>query len=83
MDELSGFVVAVALVRPSKRLAEVDPPAVRRKMKDKAFARAVSRDMLLSGAAGLGVEYDDLVREVVAGLVPVADRLGLDAAGES
>jgi putative nucleotidyltransferase with HDIG domain len=77
VDELSGFVIAVALVRPSKRVADVTPDAVRRKMKDKAFARAVSRDMLLAGAAGLGVELDDLVRDTVEALSAVADRLGL------
>jgi len=78
VDELSGFVIAVALVRPSKRVADVEPAAVRKKMKDKAFARAVSREMLLAGAADLGVEFDDLVREVVVALSAAADRLGLE-----
>lgn len=80
VDELSGFVIAVALVRPSKRVADVDPVAVRKKMKDKAFARAVSREMLLAGAADLGVDFDDLVREVVVALTGAADRLGLEGA---
>jgi len=78
VDELSGFVIAVALVRPSRRVADVDPAAVRKKLKDKAFARAVSREMLLAGAADLGVEFDDLVREVVKALEGAADRLGLE-----
>ncbi len=78
VDELSGFVTAVALVRPSKRVADVDAPAVRKKMKDKAFARAVSRDMMLSGAADLGMPFEDLVTEVVNALAAVADRLGLE-----
>lgn len=78
VDELSGFVIAVALVRPSKRVADVEPAAVRKKMKDKAFARAVSRDMLLAGAAGLGVEFDDLVRDTVAALSANAGALGLE-----
>lgn len=78
VDELSGFVIAVALVRPSKRVADVEPGAVRKKMKDKAFARAVSREMLLAGAADLGVEFDDLVRDVVGALSLAADRLGLE-----
>jgi len=78
VDELSGFVIAVALVRPSKRVADVEPAAVRKKMKDKAFARAVSREMLLAGAADLGVEFDDLVRDVVIALKAAAGRLGLE-----
>jgi len=77
VDELCGFVTAVALVRPSKRVAEVEPSSVRKKMKDKAFARAVSREMMLAGAEDLGVTFDDLVVEVVAALSSVADRLGL------
>lgn len=78
MDELSGFVTAVALVRPSKRVAEVDVAAVRKKMKDKAFARAISRKMLLTGAADLGLEFDDLATEVTRALTRIADRLGLE-----
>jgi putative nucleotidyltransferase with HDIG domain len=81
VDELSGFVIAVALVRPSKRVADVDPSSVRKKMKDKAFARAVSRDMLLTGARDLGVEFDDLVRDVVVALTAVAGPLGLEGTG--
>src|SRR5205814_2396288 len=77
VDELCGFVTAVALVRPSKRVAEVEPSSVRKKMKDKAFARAVSREMMLAGAEDLGIPFDELVLEVVAALSRVADRLGL------
>lgn len=77
VDELSGFVIAVALVRPSKAVRDVDAPAVRRKMKDKAFARAVPREMLLKGADDLQIPFDDLVTDVVAALDRVADRLGL------
>lgn len=77
VDELSGFVTAVALVRPSKAVRDVDAAAVRRKMKDKAFARAVSREMMLAGADDLGVPFDDLVAEVVRALSAGADRLGL------
>jgi len=76
VDELCGFVTAVALVRPSKRVAEVEPSSVRKKMKDKAFARAVSREMMLAGAEDLGVPLDELTTEVVAALSGVADRLG-------
>lgn len=80
VDELCGFVTAVALVRPSKRVAEVEPPSVRKKMKDKAFARAISREMMLAGAADLGVPFDELTTEVVAALAGAADRLGLAGA---
>ena len=79
VDELSGFVTAVALVRPSKSLADTDARAVRRKMKDKAFARNVNRDDLVEGAADLGVELDDLIEFVVDALKPVAGQLGLSA----
>jgi len=80
VDELCGFVTAVALVRPSKRVAEVEPSSVKKKMKDKAFARAISRDMMLAGAADLGVPFDELIAEVVAALSGIADRLGLAGA---
>jgi len=58
-DELAGFITAVALVKPSKSLAEVDAKSVRKKMKDKAFARSVSREDIINGAAGLGIELDE------------------------
>lgn len=58
-DELSGFITAVALVKPSKSLNEVDAKSVRKRMKDKAFARAVSRDDITNGAAALGVDLDE------------------------
>ena len=77
VDELTGFVTAVALVRPSKAVRDVDAAAVRKKMKDKAFARAVSRDMMLKGAEDLQVAFDELVAEIVTALDRVADRLGL------
>ena len=80
VDELCGFVTAVALVRPSKRVAEVEPSSVRKKMKDKAFARAVSREMMLAGAEDLGVPFDELIAQVVTALSGVADRLGLAGA---
>ncbi len=77
VDELTGFITAVALVRPSRAVRDVDAQAVRRKMKDKAFARAVSREMMLKGAEDLQVPFDELVAETVAALDGVADRLGL------
>jgi putative nucleotidyltransferase with HDIG domain len=77
VDELCGFVTAVALVKPSKAIRDVDAGSVRKKMKDKAFARAVSREMMLKGAEDLGVPFDDLVGEVVGAMEAEADRLGL------
>jgi predicted hydrolase (HD superfamily) len=76
-DELAGFLVAVALMRPTRRLADVEPSHVRKRMKDKAFARAVPRDMLLAGADELGIEFDDHVANMVRYLTPVAPEVGL------
>lgn len=76
-DELTGFVVAVALVRPNKRLAEVDVAAVRKKMKDKAFARAVNREELLKGAEALGLPFDEHVQNVIRAMSEIAEELGL------
>lgn len=78
VDELSGFVIAVARVRPNKSIHEVDVAAVKKKMKDKAFARAVSRDDIVHGAAELGIPLDDVIANVIAGLQADAERLGLD-----
>ena len=76
-DELAGFLVAVALMRPSKRLADVGPASVRKRMKDKAFARAVPREMLLAGAEELGLDFDAHVANMVRHLTPVAPEVGL------
>src|SRR5882672_379132 len=78
VDELCGFVTAVALVRPSKAVRDVEATSVRKKMKDKAFARAVSRDMMLKGAEDLAIPFDDLVAEVVRAMDDAAERLGLE-----
>src|SRR5438132_5178316 len=80
VDELCGFVTAVALVKPSRAVRDVDATSVRKKMKDKAFARAVSREMMLRGADDLGVPFDDLVTEVVRALDDRAEALGLAGA---
>ena len=77
VDELSGFVMAVARVRPSKSIQEVDVTAVKKKMKDKAFARAVNREDIVRGAAELGMPLDDVIAEVITALKSDADRLGL------
>jgi predicted hydrolase (HD superfamily) len=77
VDELTGFVTAVALVRPNKRLDEVEPKNVRKKMKDKAFARSVNREDITKGAAELGVDLDEHIAEVIEAMRPVAAELGL------
>jgi putative nucleotidyltransferase with HDIG domain len=77
VDELSGFVIAVARVRPSKSIHEVDVAAVKKKMKDKAFARAVNRDDIMRGAEELGMPLDDVIAEVIVALKSEAERLGL------
>jgi putative nucleotidyltransferase with HDIG domain len=76
-DELAGFLVAVALMRPSRRLADVEPAHVRKRMKDKAFARAVPREMLLAGAEELGLEFHAHVGNMVRFLTAVAPEVGL------
>jgi putative nucleotidyltransferase with HDIG domain len=76
-DELAGFITAVALVKPGKSLAEVDPSSVRRKMKDKAFARSVNREDITAGARELGVELDEHIAFVLEAMKPIADQLGL------
>ncbi len=77
VDELSGFVRAVALVRPTKSLEEVTPRSVRRKMRDKAFAKDVNRDDILKGADELGVDLDEHIAFVVESMKPVSLRIGL------
>src|SRR2546429_2688708 len=77
VDELSSFVVAVALVRPTKSIQDVDVRAVKKKMKDKAFARAVNREDIVRGAEELGMPLDDVIAEVIAALKTDAHRLGL------
>jgi predicted hydrolase (HD superfamily) len=77
VDELSSFVVAVALVRPTKSIHDVDVRAVKKKMKDKAFARAVNRDDIIRGAEELGMPLDDVIAQVIAALKDDAARLGL------
>jgi putative nucleotidyltransferase with HDIG domain len=77
VDELSSFVVAVALVRPTKSIQDVDVRAVKKKMKDKAFARAVNREDIGRGAEELGMPIDDVIRDVINALQADAHRLGL------
>jgi len=77
VDELTGFVTAVALVRPNKSIDEVDVAAVRKKMKDKGFARAVNREDITKGAEQLGVDLDEHIAFVIDALRPVATELGI------
>lgn len=78
VDELTGLVTATALVRPSKSVHEVDAKSVRKKMKDKAFARGVSREDVISGAEELGVELDAHIQFVIDAMRREAVALGLN-----
>ena len=77
VDELTGLITAVTLVRPNKSLFEVDSAAVRKKMKDKAFARSVNRDDIVKGAAALGIDLDEHIAFVIEAMKPAAGELGL------
>jgi predicted hydrolase (HD superfamily) len=77
-DELAGFITAVALIKPSKSLAEVDVKSVRKRMKDKAFARKVNRDDIINGAAALGVDLDEHIARCIEAMKAIATDLGLD-----
>jgi predicted hydrolase (HD superfamily) len=79
-DELAGFITATALVKPSKSLAEVDAKSIRKKMKDKAFARSVSRDDIVNGAADLGVDLDQHIAFCIEAMQKIAQELGLSGA---
>jgi predicted hydrolase (HD superfamily) len=76
-DELSGLITATALVKPSKSIFEVDAKSVRKKMKDKAFARTVNRDDIINGAADLGVDLDEHIAFCIEAMKANADALGL------
>jgi len=77
-DELAGFITACALVKPGKSLAEVEAASVRKKMKDKAFARSVNRQDIVTGAAELGVELEEHIGFCIEAMKGVAGELGLD-----
>jgi predicted hydrolase (HD superfamily) len=77
VDELTGLITATALVRPSRSVHEVDARSVRKKMKDKAFARGVNRDDVVAGATALGVDLDEHIDFVVAAMRGSAESLGL------
>ena len=77
-DELAGFITACTLVKPGKSLAEVEAKSVRKKMKDKAFARSVNRDDIVNGAADLGVELEEHIAFCIEAMRGMARELGLD-----
>lgn len=80
VDELTGLITATALVRPSRSVLEVEPKSVRKKMKDKAFARGVNRDDVVNGAADLGVDLDEHIAFVIGAMQAAAPSLGLAGA---
>jgi putative nucleotidyltransferase with HDIG domain len=77
-DELAGFITATALIKPNKSLAEVDAKSVRKRMKDKAFARSVSREDIINGAADLGIDLDEHISFCIEAMKVVAKDLGLE-----
>jgi predicted hydrolase (HD superfamily) len=84
-DELCGFLVACALVRPTKSLDDLEVSSVKKKLKDKAFARSVNRDDIHQGVAELGISLDEHIRFVIDALRPVQKQIGLNPsnAGEA
>ncbi|PYX26861.1 MAG: HAD family hydrolase [Acidobacteria bacterium] len=80
-DELAGFITACTLVKPSKSLSEVEAKSVRKKMKDKAFARSVNRDDIVNGAADLGVELEEHIAFCIEAMKGIATELGLEGMG--
>ena len=83
VDEVTGFASAVALVRPDKRIASVTPASFKKKMKDKAFARAVNREDMTRGAAALGVPFDEHLQVVIDAMSGIAGELGLAGTEEA
>jgi putative nucleotidyltransferase with HDIG domain len=77
VDELVGFITAVALVQPSKRVADVQVSSVKKKLKDKAFARSVNREDIYLGIADLGITLDEHIPFTLQALTAVAEQLGL------
>ena len=82
-DELAGFITATALVKPGKSLAEVEAKSVRKKMKDKAFARSVNRDDIINGAAEMGVDLEEHIAFCTEAMKGIATELGLAGASSS
>jgi predicted hydrolase (HD superfamily) len=81
IDELTGFVTAVALVRPSKSLRDLEVKSVRKKWKDKAFARGVDREIIERGAKMMGEPLEWLIENTIAALSPIEKEIGLGIGG--
>ncbi len=77
IDELTGLITAVTLVRPSKKLAEVEVKSVKKKWKEKQFASGVNREVIQIGSEKLGMPLDELIAESIKGMQEVADKIGL------
>ena len=82
-DELAGFITAATLVRPDKSLHSLEAKSVKKRMKDKAFARSVSRDDISNGAASLGVELEEHIQFCIEAMRQIAPQLGLDGSAAS
>jgi putative nucleotidyltransferase with HDIG domain len=81
-DEIAGFITASALVKPNKSLAECEAKSVRKKMKDKAFARSVNRDDIINGAADLGIDLEEHIAFCIEAMKGIAAELGLAGVGQ-
>ena len=81
-DELCGFLVACALVRPSRSLDDLEVSSVKKKLKDKAFARSVNRDDIRQGIEELGVDADEHIRFVIEALKPLQEKIGLQVTSD-
>jgi putative nucleotidyltransferase with HDIG domain len=77
-DEMAGFLTACALIRPGKTIFEVEPASVKKRMKDKAFARGVSREDLVQGAEEMGVPLEEHMATCIEAMCGIADQLGLE-----
>ncbi len=77
VDELCGFITAATLVRPGKKISELPVSSVKKKLKDKAFARSVNREEIYKGAQELGVDLDEHIQFVITAMTQIADQLGL------
>ena len=77
VDELSGFIIACALVRPSKSLEDIEVKSVKKKLKDKGFAAKVDRTIINNGAYMLGISIDDLINDTIKALIPIQESIGL------
>lgn len=77
VDELTGFITACALVRPSKSVEDMEVKSVKKKLKNKNFAAKVDREVINKGAERLGISLDELIKETIDALIPVQEKIGL------